>query len=75
MNVVIRAIITIMEKSAGEITFRSSPMLRITSSIKPRVFISIPSEVASRQLSPPTRAAMLVPPSFPKTATAIIKMQ
>jgi hypothetical protein len=48
MNVVISALSTIMEKSAGEITLRSSPMLRITSSIRLRVFMSIPSAVHKR---------------------------
>ena len=35
MNVVSRAIKTIMENSAGEITLMSRPMLRMTSSIRP----------------------------------------
>jgi len=59
----------------GEITFRSNPTLRMMSSIRPRVFISTPSEAEFRQLRPPTLAAMLVPPTFPITATAMIRTQ
>jgi len=75
MNVVTRAMMTIIEKSGGEITFRSNPTLRMMSSIRPRVFISTPSEAEFRQLRPPTLAAMLVPPTFPITATAMIRTQ
>jgi len=41
--VVTKAITTIMAKSVGEMTRRSSPILRTISSISPRVFISVPS--------------------------------
>ncbi len=49
MKVVTSAMMTIMENSAGEITPISRPMLRMTSSIRPRVFISVPSPAASRR--------------------------
>ena len=46
--VVTTAMITSIAKSGGEITLRSRPTLSTTSSIRPRVFIRIPSEAASR---------------------------
>ncbi len=48
MKVVTRAITTIMEKNAGEMTLMSRPISRITNSIRPRVFMSVPSPAASR---------------------------
>ncbi len=50
-------------------------MLRTTSSIRPRVFISAPIASASRQPMPLHRAARLLPPSFPATATAMTSPQ
>ena len=49
MNVVTSAMITIIVNRVGEMTPRSSPMLRTISSIRPRVFISTPSAADSRQ--------------------------
>ena len=62
-----------MVKSAGEITPMSRPMFSKTSSINPRVFISTPMELASRQDMPEMRAATVDPPNFPTIATLIIK--
>jgi hypothetical protein len=42
MKVVTKAMITIIENKVGEITFRS-PSFNITSSIKPRLFMSTPT--------------------------------
>ena len=44
-------------------------MLSTISSIRPRVFISTPSAVASRHRSPVRRAATVLPPNFPRHAT------
>ena len=67
-KVVTSAIITIIEKTVGEMTPRSKPMLSTTSSIRPRVFIRMPSALASRQLSPVRRAAIALPPNLPAQA-------
>lgn len=45
-SVVASAINTIMAKSVGEITLRSSPMFRIINSMRPRVFMSVPRTAA-----------------------------
>ncbi len=72
INVVTSAIITIIEKTAGESIPRSKPMLRITNSTNPRLFIKIPKALASRLLMPIDRAASIAPSHFPATATAKI---
>ena len=46
MKVVTKAMITIMENNLGEITPRSRPTFNITSSTRPRVFMSTPTENA-----------------------------
>lgn len=69
------AMSTIMEKTVGEITLISNPMLRMTNSIRPRVFISTPNPAPSRQDIPATRAAIMDPPSFPAIATRMISAQ
>ena len=74
MNVVTRAISTIMENSAGEMIFRSRPMFRITSSISPRVFMRTPMTEASRHPSPQARPASAEPPNFPAQATRMIRI-
>lgn len=73
--VVTSVITTIMAKSVGEMTLRSSPMLRTMSSISPRVFISVPRAAALRQPRPVSRAATKVPPNFPTVATRMISPQ
>ena len=75
MNVVNSAMITIMENSAGEITPISKPMLRMTNSIRPRVFISVPSPAASRSGMPLSQEARVDPPSLPTVATKMIRPQ
>ena len=75
MNVVTSAITTIMEKNAGEITPISRPTLRMTSSIRPRVFIRTPTAVDSRQPVPAHRAAIKQPPSLPTIAISITMPQ
>ena len=71
MQVVTRAMQTIIEKIRGERMPKSYPMLSTISSIKPRVFINAPSENESRQFIPVQRAANMLPPSFPATASTI----
>jgi hypothetical protein len=44
--VVANAITTIMANNVGEMTPRSSPMFSTIGSIRPRVFIKVPSAVA-----------------------------
>ena len=75
MKVVTNAMTTIMENSAGEMTLMSRPMLRTTSSIRPRVFIRMPRAVASRHFIPPSRAAKPLPPTFPRIATPTMRAQ
>ena len=74
-NVVTTAMITSMAKSWEEITPRSSPRFRTINSISPRVFIRIPSDAASRQFIPVSRAATADPPNFPAQATTMIAPQ
>ena len=64
--VVTIAIRTIMAKTASVMTPSSRPMLRITSSMRPRVFMSTPMADASRQGRPHTRAAAAEPPNLPR---------
>ena len=71
MNVVTSAISTSIANSASEITPFSSARFRTISSVRPRVFISVPITVARRQSKPVSRAAMVAPNSLPTTATAI----
>src|ERR1700728_321887 len=75
IKVVTNAITTIMEKRAGEMIFRSRPILRITNSIRPRVFINVPRPAASRQDMPLSRAAAIDPPNFPPAAARMISPQ
>src|SRR5262249_52016648 len=71
INVVIRAIITIIEKIRGDRTPRSYPIFSTINSIKPRVFMSAPSDNESYQFMPVHRAANALPPNFPAIATTI----
>ena len=50
-------------------------MLRIMSSMRPRVFINTPKAAASRQPSPVVKAAITLPPNFPSVATPMIRRQ
>ena len=75
MNVVTRAMITSMANSVGGMTPRSSPMLRMISSVRPRVFIRIPTANDSRHLRPTALAAAVDPPHLPSTATNRIRPQ
>ena len=75
MKVVTSAISTIIANSAGEITPMSRPTLSTTSSMSPRVFISVPIAQESRHDIPLVRAASAEPPSLPKTATAMMSAQ
>ena len=70
MSVVARAMRTIMAKTVGLMTPKSSPTVRTISSIRPRVFISQPTASDSRQPWPVSRAATAVPPTFPTVATS-----
>ena len=70
--VVTMAMTTIIVKSVGEITPRSSPTFSTINSISPRVFISTPRPVAVRHSWPARRADASVPPNLPMVATAII---
>jgi len=67
--------ITIMAKNVGEMIFRSSPMFKMISSIRPRVFIKAPSRPASRPGIPVARAASAVPATLPTVATTMIRPQ
>ena len=69
--VVTSAMITIIAKTASVMTPSSRPMLRMTSSISPRVFMRMPMAADSRQSSPHARAASIDPPNFPRHATPI----
>ena len=75
MSVVTRAMSTIIVNIFGEITPKSRPMLSTMSSIKPRVFMSMPTAAASRVLIPVKRATEKLPPNLPKQATAISAKQ
>ena len=75
MNVVTRAMRTSMVNRAGGMTFRSRPMLRMMSSVSPRVFMSTPRAIDSRHPIPMTRAATVEPPHLPATATSRISPQ
>ena len=62
------AISTSIVKTLAGITPRSKPTLITTSSINARVFIMMPRQPASAQLSPQTRAAAPQPTNLPKVA-------
>ena len=72
MKVVTSAMMTIIVKSEGEMTLRSSPMLSTMSSIRPRVFMRMPSADDSRHLRPVMRAATALPPNLPAQATRMM---
>jgi hypothetical protein len=72
MNVVTSAMMTIIAKRVGEITPRSSPMLRTMSSISPRVFIKMPIAAASRHRRPVSLPATKLPPNLPTQATRMM---
>ena len=74
-NVVASAISTSMANSVGLTTPRSSPTFNATSSIKPRVFISTPSENASRPAMPVSLAEANAPPTLPAVATTMMNAQ
>ncbi len=71
-KVVTSAISTSMVKTCWEMTPRSYPMLSTMSSIRPRVFIKMPTALASRHLRPVRRAATELPPNFPRVATPMM---
>src|SRR5262245_43247405 len=71
INVVIKAIITIIEKIRGDRAPKSYPIFSTINSIKPRAFMSAPSDNESYQFIPAHRAAKALPPNFPAIATAI----
>ena len=75
MNVVTSAIRTIIENRAGEMIGRSSPMLRITSSIQPRALTSVPTVSDSRHGKPRARTAKAHPNNFAEIAAAIMARQ
>ena len=70
MKVVMIAIRTSIANSASEMTPSSSARFRTISSVRPRVFISVPMTADRRQSKPVRRAAMAAPKSLPTTATA-----
>ncbi len=72
MNVVTNAMRTIMVKSAGDRTPRSSPAFSTTSSTSPRVFIKTPRASESVHVIPVALAVRAAPASLPRTAVAII---
>ena len=69
------AISTSIAKSVGEITPKSRPMFMTISSLRPRVFMSVPRDAESRHPMRAPRAATRVPPNFPSVAIRIIKPQ
>ena len=75
MNVVKSAIITIIAKIRPDKIPKSYPIFKTTNSTNPRVFIKMPIDNESRQLSLVQRAANMLPPSLPATATIIIPKQ
>ena len=75
IKVVTNAIMTRITKIEGGSTPISYPIFSATSSISPRVFISVPIVKLSFQDSPTKRAATAHPPSFPATATVISSRQ
>ena len=63
--------ITSEANSALEIAPVLSARLSTISSVRPRVFIRLPTMADSRQPMPATRAAIAAPASLPTIATAI----
>ena len=61
MNVVTSAMITSIANSASEMTPFSSARLSTISSVRPRVFISVPITAEARQSKPVSRAAIVAP--------------
>ena len=64
-----------MENNVWERMPRSSPMLRMTNSTSPRVFIKTPTAVASRHDIPLILAATSEPHNLPMIASAIMTAQ
>ena len=71
MNVVTSAMITSIANSASLMTPFSSARLSTISSVRPRVFISVPITADSRQPSPVTRLASSEPPNLQAIATTV----
>ena len=71
MNVVTSAMITSIANRPSEMTPFSSARFRTISSVRPRVFMSVPITAAGLQLNPVSRAAIIAPKNLPITATAI----
>ena len=69
MKVVTSAISTSAANSASEMTPFSSARLSTISSVRPRVFMSVPITADSRQPRPVTREASSVPPNLQAMAT------
>ncbi len=69
ITVVKTAMTTRMVNSSWSSTPKLSPTLRMTSSVRPRVFISTPSATALRARTPCSRAAEAAPTNFPTQAT------
>ena len=65
MNVVTSAMSTSAANSASEITPFSSARLSTISSVRPRVFISVPITAEARQSKPVSRAAITAPTNLP----------
>jgi hypothetical protein len=75
INVVTRAINTIIANISGDKIPRSYPIFSTISSIKPLVFINAPIDKLFFQFSPTILAASALPPNFPATATIITSPQ
>ena len=71
MNVVTSAMITSAANSASVMTPFSSARFSTISSVRPRVFISVPMTSDARQSKPVSRAAIIAPNSLPTIATTI----
>ena len=71
MKVVTSAMITSIANSASLMTPFSSARLSTISSVRPRVFMSVPITADSRQPRPVTRLASSVPPNLQAIATTV----
>jgi len=71
MNVVMSVMRTSMTKMLGGRMCMSYPIVKITNSINPRVFIKAPMFRLSFQLSPVNRVASVVPPNIPTIAISV----
>lgn len=69
MIVVMTAMSTRIVNSAWSSTLRLTPTLKMTSSVRPRLFIKTPSALDLRPLSPWSRAALAAPANLPTMAT------